>query len=122
MTEQATIQFPEELVKETLELLSKTQTFKKGANEVTKSLTRTIRGDNNYDPVKLIVIASDVEPREVTYHLKKQSKQAGIPYVEVHTQESLGAAIGIKRTAAVAVYDASAFGKIITNASAILGL
>ena len=121
MSEQESL-FSAELVQETLELLGDTENYKKGANEVTKAITRTARQDSRYDPVKLVIIAEDVDPPEVTYHMTGQAKAANVPYVLVPSQDELGATIGIKRTSAVAVFDESAFSKVIANAAEIVGL
>jgi len=116
--------FPEDLVNETMAVLSDTdiEHVKKGANEVTKAITRTQREDENYPTVKLVIIAEDVSPPEITYHLPNQAREANIPFVVVPSQDKLGEAINIRRTACVAIFDASGFEKVIENASEIVGL
>ena len=114
--------FPEDLVTEALEVLTNTSDYKKGANEVTKAIERTRREDDRYQAVQLVLIAEDVDPPEVTFHLPDTCKEAGVPFVFVPSQDELGEAIGIKRAACVAVYDEGAFSRVISNASEIIGL
>lgn len=81
---------------EAIELARSTGKIKKGTNEVTKAIERGI--------AKLVVVAKDVQPAEVTMHLPLLAKDKGIPCIEVQSKEELGAAAGIKvSTSAVAI-------------------
>jgi large subunit ribosomal protein L7Ae len=84
---------------DTIEKASKTGKVDRGVNEVTKAVERGI--------AKAIVIASDVEPKELTQHLPILCKEKGIPCVEADSKEKLGITSGINRsTAAIAILEA----------------
>ncbi len=72
---------------EAVELARTTGKLKKGTNEVTKALERGV--------AKLVVIAKDVSPPEITMHLPLIGKEKGVPVVEVSSKEELGAAAGL---------------------------
>lgn len=93
-------------VYELVEKARKTGKIEKGTNEVTKAVER--------GTAKLVVIASDVEPKEITQHLPVLCKEKGIPFVTVDSKQKLGVAAGIGSAAAsVGVIDAGeAAGKI----------
>lgn len=81
---------------EAIEVAKSTGKLKKGSNEVTKSLER--------GTAKLIAVAKDVTPPEITMHLPILAKEKGIPCVEVPSKEELGAAAGLSvGTAAIAI-------------------
>jgi len=81
---------------EAIELAKKSGKLKKGSNEVTKSV------EKGY--AKLVVVASDVNPKEVIMHLEPLSREKEIPFVLVESRSDLGAAAGLPvSTAAVAV-------------------
>ena len=81
---------------EAIELAKRTGKIKKGSNEVTKALEKA--------KAKLVVIAKDITPPEVTMHIPILAKEKGIPCIEVPSKEELGAAAGLGvGTAAVAV-------------------
>ena len=81
---------------EAIELAKTTGKIKKGINETTKALER--------GTAKLVVIAKDVSPAEITMHIPLLAKEKGIPCVTVESKEELGAAAGIKvPTSAIAV-------------------
>jgi len=70
--------------------------IKKGTNEVTKAVER--------GTAKLVVIARDVNPKEILMHLPLLAKEKNIPLVEVEKREELGAAAGLPvSTAGVAI-------------------
>jgi large subunit ribosomal protein L7Ae len=82
-----------------VEKAAKTGKVDKGVNEVTKAVER--------GAAKLVVVASDVEPKELTAHLPILCKEKGIKFVAVDSKEKLGISVGITRpTAAVAVMEA----------------
>jgi large subunit ribosomal protein L7Ae len=80
----------------------------KGINEVTKSVERGV--------AKLVVVASDVSPKELIQHLPILCKEKSIKYHEVDSKEKLGIAIGIGvACSAVAVIDAGEADKEIAS-------
>ena len=72
---------------EAVEIARTTGKLKKGTNEVTKAIER--------GTAKLVVVAKDVSPPEVTMHLPLLGKEKGVPVVEVPSKEELGAAAGL---------------------------
>jgi large subunit ribosomal protein L7Ae len=83
---------------EIIELARKTGKICKGCNEVTKLLEK---GD-----AKFIVVASDVQPKEIVMHLPLLAKEKGVRYAQVDKKLELGAAAGLPvGTAAVAVIE-----------------
>lgn len=79
-----------------VEKAAKTGKVDKGVNEVTKAIERGV--------AKLVVFASDVDPKELTQHLPILCKEKGIKFIEADSREKLGISVGINRpTAAVAV-------------------
>ena len=81
-----------------VEKAAKTGKIDKGVNEVTKAVERGI--------AKAVVVASDVDPKELTQHLPILCKEKGIKFAEVDSREKLGISVGINRpTAAVAVLE-----------------
>jgi large subunit ribosomal protein L7Ae len=81
---------------EAVEIAKKTGKIKKGSNETTKMVERGL--------AKLVVVASDVSPKEIVMHLKPLCEEKGVPYVEVPSKEELGAAAGLQvATSAVVI-------------------
>ena len=81
---------------EAVEQAKKSGKIKKGSNEVTKVVERGI--------AKLVVVAKDVEPKEIIMHFPALCKEKSIPLVIVPSKEELGAASGLNvKTAAVAI-------------------
>ena len=81
-----------------VEKAAKTGKVDKGVNEVTKAVERGI--------AKLVVVATDVDPKELTQHLSILCEEKGIAFVEVDSREKLGISVGINRpTSAVAVIE-----------------
>lgn len=79
-----------------VEKAAKTGKVDKGVNEVTKCVERGV--------AKLVVVATDIDPKELTQHLPILCKEKGIKFVEADSREKLGISVGINRpTAAVAV-------------------
>lgn len=84
---------------EIVEVAKKTGKIEKGTNEVTKTIER--------GTAKLVVIAEDVEPKEITQHLPILCEEKGIPVVRVDSKKKLGVAAGINvPTASIAIIDA----------------
>ncbi|MHA1302446.1 MAG: 50S ribosomal protein L7Ae [Candidatus Heimdallarchaeaceae archaeon] len=83
-------EIPEELVKESLNILenaAKTGQIRKGTNEVTKAIERKT--------ASMIFIAEDVEPPEIVMHLPLLCEENKIPYTFVPKKEDLGKAVGL---------------------------
>ena len=81
---------------EAIEVARATGKIRKGGNEATKSIEK--------GEAKLVVIAKDVSPPEITMHIPLLAKEKGIPCVEVPSKEELGAAAGLSvSTTAVAI-------------------
>jgi large subunit ribosomal protein L7Ae len=104
------MKLPEELtnkVYELVEVARSTGKIKKGTNETTKAVERGL--------AKLVIIAEDVDPKEIVMHLPELCKELTIPYVEVPSKKDLGAAAGLKvQAASVAIIDAGE-GKELLN-------
>jgi large subunit ribosomal protein L7Ae len=82
-----------------LEKVKKTGKIEKGTNEVTKAIER--------GTAKLVVYASDVEPKEIIQHLPLLCKEKKIPCLEVDSKKKLGLAVGLPvSSSSVAVIDA----------------
>ena len=81
-----------------VEKAAKTGKVDKGVNEVTKAVERGI--------AKMVVVAGDIDPKELTAHLPILSEEKGIKFVECDSREKLGISVGINRpTAAVAILE-----------------
>jgi large subunit ribosomal protein L7Ae len=70
-----------------IEKAKNTGKIEKGTNEVTKAIER--------GTAKLVVYASDVEPKEIVQHLPVLCKEKGIKCVEAESRQKLGLAVGI---------------------------
>ena len=82
-----------------VEKARKTGKIEKGTNEVTKAIERAT--------AKLVVYATDVEPKEIIQHLPILCKEKGILCKEVDSKGKLGVAVGIPvGAAAVAIIQA----------------
>jgi len=82
-----------------VEKASKSGKVDKGVNEVTKAVERGV--------AKMVVVAKDVDPKELTQHLPILCKEKGIKFEEVDSKEKLGISVGIRRpTATVAIIEA----------------
>ena len=81
-----------------VEKAAKTGKVDKGVNEVTKAVERGV--------AKLVVAASDIDPKELTQHLPILCREKEIKFVEADSREKLGISVGINRpAAAVAVIE-----------------
>ena len=82
-----------------IEKARKTGKIEKGTNEVTKAIER--------GTAKLVVYASDVEPKEIVQHIPVLCKEKGIKCVEADNKKKLGISVGIPvATSSVAVVEA----------------
>jgi len=81
---------PKELSDRVLRLVEaakNTGKVRKGINETTKAVER--------GSAKLVVIAEDIEPKEIAMHLPSLCEEKKIPYVYVPSKMELGRAAGI---------------------------
>ena len=74
-------------VYEAIEVAKTTGKIRKGTNEATKVIEK--------GQAKLVAIAKDVSPAEITMHLPLLSEEKGVPCVQVPSKEELGAAAGL---------------------------
>jgi len=70
-----------------VEKARKSGKIEKGTNEVTKAIER--------GTAKLVVYASDVEPKEIVQHIPVLCKEKKIKCVEADSKKKLGIAAGI---------------------------
>lgn len=82
----------EEKVLHAVEIARNTGKIKIGTNETTKAIER--------GRAKLVVIAEDVQPKEVVMHLPSLCNEKKIPYVNVKSKQELGRAAGVNVSAA----------------------
>lgn len=71
-----------------IEKARKTGKIEKGINEVTKSVERA--------SAKLVIVAADVNPKEIVQHIPILCKEKNIKFEEVDSKEKLGIAAGLK--------------------------
>ena len=90
---------PKELVDkvyEAIEVAKATGKIRKGTNEATKALEK--------GQAKLVAIAKDVNPPEITMHIPLIAEEKNVPCIQVPSKEELGASAGVGiATAAVAI-------------------
>lgn len=85
-------------VLQALEAAKNTGKVRKGMNETTKAIEKGI--------AKLVVIAEDVEPKEIVMHLPALCDEKKIAYVYVPSKLELGRSVGIDvPSAAVAIVE-----------------
>ena len=83
---------------EIIEKARKTGKIEKGINEVTKAIER--------GTAKTVVIAKDVEPKEITQHIPILCKEKNIPCEEADSKQKLGLSAGLNvACAGVAIID-----------------
>ena len=81
---------------EAVELAHKSGKIKKGVNEVTKAVER--------GTAKLVLVAKDINPKEIVMHLPALCEEKGIILIPVPKREDLGRISGLNvPTASVAV-------------------
>ena len=73
---------------EALEIARDTGKIKKGANEATKAIERSI--------ATLVLIGADVEPEEIVMHLGPLCDEKKIPYLFINKQNDIGEASGLE--------------------------
>ena len=72
---------------EAIEVAKASGKIRKGTNETTKAIER--------GTAKLVAVAKDVSPPEITMHIPLIAKEKGVPCITVDSREELGAAAGI---------------------------
>lgn len=77
-----------DMVYEAIEVARATGKIRKGTNESTKVIEK--------GQAKLVAIAKDVNPPEITMHIPLLAEEKGVPCVQVPSKEELGAAAGIE--------------------------
>ena len=73
---------------EIIEVAKSTGKIKKGTNETTKAIEK--------GRAKFVIVAADVEPKEITMHIPLLAEEKNVPCVIVPSKEELGAAAGIQ--------------------------
>jgi len=87
---------------------SRDSKIRKGMNETTKSIERGM--------AKLVIMAEDVSPPEILFHLPILCDEKGIPYGYVSKQEDLGNAVRINvSSSSISVEDAGSEGNILSD-------
>jgi large subunit ribosomal protein L7Ae len=66
---------------------TKDSKIRKGMNEVTKSIER--------GQAKIVVMAEDVSPPEILYHVPLLCEEKNIPYTYISSRKNLGNAVNI---------------------------
>lgn len=88
----------ENKILQAVEIAKNTGKVKIGTNETTKAVERGV--------AKLVVIADDVDPKEVVMHLPPLCEEKKIAYVRVKSKQELGRAVGLKvSSASVAIIE-----------------
>lgn len=82
----------EDKILHAVEIAKNTGKIRIGTNETTKAIERGI--------AKLVVIADDIQPKEVIMHLEPLCDEKKIPFVHVKNKLELGRAAGINVPAA----------------------
>jgi len=94
-------EIPAEIMEKQLSLVEKIKgsgKIKAGINEVTKAVER--------EKAKLVLIAQDVQPKEIVMHLPLLCKEKKIPYSFVPEKKELGKRAGLNvATASIAIID-----------------
>lgn len=83
-------------------------TIKKGTNEVTKCVER--------NDAKLVILADDVNPKEIIMHLPMLCDEKKITYIWLPSRAELGASAGLAaKTSSVAILDAGDSKKLLSE-------
>lgn len=93
-------------VLESIEIAKATGKLKKGTNETTKAIER--------GNAKLVAIAKDINPPEITMHIPLLSEEKETACVQVPSKEDLGAAAGLDvSTSSVAIVEEGEARKLV---------
>ncbi|MDO8056215.1 MAG: 50S ribosomal protein L7Ae [Candidatus Hermodarchaeota archaeon] len=77
----------QDIAYEIVEVARDTGKVRKGTNETTKAVERAI--------AKFVVIAEDVDPPEIIFHLPIMCQEKNIAFIYVASKQQLGRALGI---------------------------
>jgi large subunit ribosomal protein L7Ae len=98
----------QDLAYEIIEIARDTGKVRKGTNETTKAVERAI--------AKFVVIAEDVDPPEIIFHLPVMCEEKNIPYIYVASKNRVGTALGIDvPSASAAIIEPGEAQKLITD-------
>lgn len=98
----------QDIAYEIIEIARDTGKVRKGTNETTKAVERAIS--------KFVVIAEDVDPPEIVFHLPVMCEEKNIPYIYVASKNKVGAALGIDvPSASAAIIEAGEAQKLIDD-------
>lgn len=87
---------------------TKDSKIRKGMNECTKSIERS--------QAKLVVMAEDVSPPEILYHVPLLCEEKKIPYAYLSSKKNLGKAVNINvSSAAIAIENVGSGNENILN-------
>lgn len=118
MADYIKVMLTDELRDRTAELIEKTSKkgkIKAGINEVTKAIER--------GNAKFIVIAEDVNPKEVVMHLPILCDEKQIPFSYITTKKELGEKAGLRTaTASIAIIESDEEAEIKDLSKKIAGL
>jgi ribosomal protein eL8 len=99
MADYVKVQLTDDLKDMTVDIVEKTAKrgkIKAGINEVTKAIER--------GSAKLVVIAEDVNPKEIVMHLPLLCEEKNIPYSYITTKKDLGEKAALRTaTASIAI-------------------
>ena len=99
-----------EQIKNALTAIAETKDSKlrKGMNEVTKSIERA--------QAKLVVMAEDVTPPEILYHVPLLCEEKNVPYTYLSTKKNLGKAANINvSSSSIAIENVGSGNETILN-------
>lgn len=98
----------QDIAYEIIEIARDTGKVRKGTNESTKAVERAI--------AKFVVIAEDVDPPEIIFHLPVMCEEKNIPYIYVASKNKVGTALGIDvPSASAAIIEAGDAQKLIDD-------
>lgn len=98
----------QDLAYEIVEIARDTGKVRKGTNETTKAVERAI--------AKFVVIAEDVDPPEIVFHLPIMCEEKNIPFIYVGSKNKVGTALGIDvPSASAAIIEAGEAQKLIDD-------
>jgi len=98
----------QDIAYEIIEVARDTGKVRKGTNESTKAVERAV--------AKFVVIAEDVDPPEIVFHLPLMCAEKNIPYIYVASKQRLGTALGIDvQSASAAVIEEGEAKRLIAD-------
>ncbi len=98
----------QDIAYEIIEIARDTGKVRKGTNETTKAVERAI--------AKFVVVAEDVDPPEIIFHLPVMCEEKNIPYIYVASKNKIGTSLGIDvPSASAAIIEAGEAQKLIDD-------